>query len=617
MKKNIFLLFLLTFTLFLFACSKDPGKPSPDNGGEAPDNSYTVTFLMYTERITQQYAEGELVVPPVFPNYETSEFFVVFDGWSCEFVPVTEDVTYKADYHLEYKDYVATFVMGEETVEVRTAYNTVPTPPETIPDHLGMQFFAWDKELTASTKDITYTAIYYDSSLIEKEAFADALTADLMHYANVDGGDVGVELLERAVALYVLAVQEYAHPQGGRVAERIVEHLTSIVTKDRAPNLDADTNWEYTPMMAGIAIARVTPTVWDTVPFDVQMRLQTLMRAVAYLGSLLTSDHNAYYTGPGMNGNYYKDWNPNYRLGNVPLMLYVTYFFGEGDMTEGANIVNGYLKAFDETVYTETVNTFQKYGWRRAFKNWTTEGNSGGASAKQMLIEGGRVISKDGVSSTGNGVSGAGLDYAYKTFPLYEADKIIQHLINYNYGAQAMKIGTYEGQSYLNVVNTHWYDVNGDGADDLVGYIADDSSSPFLGDFGIMTEFASGNRSSLLYCTHDFVMSTVLLHSARTMKQYTKNIDGERIEVKDRKGNACVLFDCTKNEAFFLRVQVGNEDMIYKGLCGYMSYATGIYGESHKLVYESTEKNYTIMKSVWRTALLPLGTVRPAESYIK
>ena len=614
--KKLALFLLLMLSLFLFSCNKSPTDNTGD-GQSGEKKTYTVTFVMYTERITQEYEEGATVTPPTFAPYETSEFIVIFDGWTCEFAPVTADVTYQAACHFEYKDYTATFVMGEVTEQVKTTYNTAPTPPEQVPDYNGMSFWGWDKALTESTKDITYTAVYYDPTFIGKEAFGDALRGPLMAFSALDGGDVGVDLLHRAVSFYVLAVQEYDNPQGGMVAERIIAHLTSIVTKDQAPNFDADTNWEYTPMIAAIAIARMTPTVWENVPLDIQLRLQTLMRATAYLGSLLTSDHNGYRTGPGMNGNYYKDWNPNYRLGNVPLMIYVTYFFGEGDMEAGEEIVNGYLKDFDDEAYNEIVNTFTKYGWRRASKNWTTEGNNGGGDARRMLVEGGQVISKSGESSTGSGVSGGGLDYTYKTFRLSEADKIIQHLINYNYGAQAMSIGTYEGKSYLNVASTHWYDINGDGGDELVGYIYDDSESPYLGHFGMMTEFASGNRSSLLYCTHDFVMSTVLLHSARTMKLYTVNTRGERVVRTDKSGKALVLFDCTTNEEFFHRVQIGNEDMIYKGICGYMSYATGIYGESHKLVYESTEPNYTIMKSVWRTALLPLGTVRTAESYIK
>ena len=610
MKKFAFALLLLALTFTLFACGKEEEDvPVPST------KEYTVTFVMYTERTTHTYKEGETIVPPTLETYETSEFFVVFDGWEKDFLPVTADATYKALYHLEYKDYTATFVMGEKTQTIPTPYGTIPTPPEDVPDYKGMKFLMWDKELATSTVDVTYTAIYYDATMIEKEAFADALAADLIHYSPIDGGDVGVELLHRAVGFYILAIQEYKNPQGGEVAERIVAHLTSIVTKDRAPNLDGDTNWEYTPMIAGIALARVTPGVWEKVPVDIQIRLHTLMRAVAYLGSVLTSDHNAYRTGPGMNGNYYKDWNPNYRLGNVPLMIYATYFFGEGNMTEGARVVNGYLKSFDEATYEEIVNTFQKYGWRRAFKNWTTVGENDSGNARTMLVEGGQIVSKDGVVSNGNGVRGAGLDYTYKTFPLDESEKIIQHLVNYNYGAQAMSTGSYEGKGYLNVKSTHLYDINGDGADELVAYIYDESTSPYLGENGMMTEFASGNRSSLLYCTHDFVMTTILLHSAREMKLYTKNAGGERVEIKDSTGKARVLFDCTANEDFFYRVQIGNEDLIYKGIHGYMSYATGIYGESQKLLYESVEPNYTMAKSIWRTALLPLGTVRPAESY--
>ena len=179
-----------------------------------------------------------------------------------------------------------------------------------------------------------------------------------------------------------------------------------------------------------------------------------------------------------------------------------------------------------------------------------------------------------------------------------------------------MSHGITEGKSYLTVTSSHWYDITGDGTPDLVGYIAGDYDSPYEGEVGMMTEFSSGNRSSLLYCTHDFVMSTVLLHSARTMRLYTTSESGARTVLANKDGTPRVLFDCTKEEALFHRVGIGNEDMIYKGLRGYMSYATGIYGESHKLVSESQEINYTMIKSLWRTALLPLGTVRTAESYM-
>ena len=616
MKKITTLSLLLLLTLLLFSCAKK--EPDKSDGDGEVKNEYTVTFVMYTERITITYREGDIITPPTFPTYETSEFFVLFDGYDCTFLPVTEDATYKAKYHLEYKGYTATFVMGDVTSEVEAAYGTVASAPETVPDYHGMRFLMWDKAIRESTTDITYTAVYYDPSIASQEAFLTAIENELMHYSSVDGGDRGIDLLDRSTSLYLLSVQEYTNPQGGKIAERIIEHLTSIVTKDRAPNLDADTNWEYTPMLAGIALARVTPTVWENVPVDIQMRLQTLMRAIAYLGSFLTSDYNAYFTGPGMNGNYYKDWNPNYRLGNVPMMIYTTYFFGAGDMTLGAEIVNGYLTSFDEDAYTDIVNTFTKYGWRRAFKNWTTEG--AGESTKNLLLYGGTAISKDGVSSTGSGV--ANLDgktpraYLYKSFALTECDKIIQHLINYNYGGQSMSHGSYEAKSYLTVKSEHWFDITGDGVQDLVAYIADDGISPYQNENGMMTEFASGNRSSLPYCTHDFVMSTVLLHSARTMKLYTTDENGVRTVKTDKNGAPAVLFDCTKNEAFFHRVQIGNEDMIYKGLRGYMSYATGIYGESHNLSRESRDKDYLITKSIWRTALLPLGTVRTAESYI-
>ena len=70
-----------------------------------------------------------------------------------------------------------------------------------------------------------------------------------------------------------------------------------------------------------------------------------MMKAFAMLESFATSDFNNYSTGPSMGGNYYKDWNPNYRLANIPVMVYATYFFGVGDIELGAQTVNSNIKS--------------------------------------------------------------------------------------------------------------------------------------------------------------------------------------------------------------------------------------------------------------------------------
>ena len=93
--------------------------------------------------------------------------------------------------------------------------------------------------------------------------------------------------------------------------------------------------------------------------------------------------------------------------------------------------------------------------------------------------------------------------------------------------------------------------------------------------------------------------------------------NGKRVPMTDEEGNPVYVFDITapENEAIFHRVQVGNEDLIYKLIHGYQCYATGSYGTSSKVEYEGSSAEYIICKTLWRTSLLSKGTVLPAESY--
>ena len=110
-------------------------------------------------------------------------------------------------------------------------------------------------------------------------------------------------------------------------------------------------NWNYAPHTGAIAMAKAIPSVWNKVPATTKLRLDTMMKAFAYLESFATSDYNNYGTGPSLTGNYGKGWNPNYRLANVPVMVYATHYFGNGDMVEGEKTLNALLKGFDENEY--------------------------------------------------------------------------------------------------------------------------------------------------------------------------------------------------------------------------------------------------------------------------
>ena len=646
MKKILLFLLALSFLvslLFLFSCSQstpDNGEGDTEGSGDTEEKGDPILVIFQYAQYSKRnyYYPGTVPTPPELEDIDMGSYRIHFTGWDKEFTPVTEEVTYTATYEFIKQVAEATFIMGNQTKVVEHDYFEKPTPPS-VPDYDGMVFATWDKKIQSTDQNLTYTAIYVDKSLMDEDAMSRAYGCDLVKYSDkITANDNANGAMVRSSSLFYMVWHEHLHTQGGPLVDRIVEHFTSIVTKDQAPAFDACCYWNYNPVTASIALARTTPSVWDKIPVDIKLRLETMMVAFTYLESFATSDFNKFETGPGLKGNYGKDWNPNYRLANVPVMVYAIYYFGAGDIEAGADHVNSLVKGFNEEVYSTLVNTFQKYGWRRAFLTWTakerttTDGTKfTGGSSKQLLCYGGEAVGDDVSTASdllvklgsGSGVAnldnkGNPRDYIYKTFTLYEPDKIIRHLINYNYGGK-MVSGSYEATEYLTVKSDHWYDITGDKVPELVAWIYDETESPYQGQEGMMTEFASGNRSSTNYTNHDFILTTITLSAVRAMELYTTDDNGVRSPLANEDGTNKVLYDYTAagEEDFWLRIQVGNEDFIYKYIHGYQCYATGSYGESTNVGYEHTNNShdYRISKSVWRNYMMRWGSIALAESF--
>jgi hypothetical protein len=275
-------------------------------------------------------------------------------------------------------------------------------------------------------------------------------------------------------------------------------------------------------------------------------------------------------------------------------------------MEAGAEYVNDFLKGFDENAYTEMVNSFQKYGWRRAFITWTSEGvttsdgSLKGNSAKELLLFGGPAVGEDTPLDSdlkvplGNGVGVAnnGQDYLYKGYRLTEADGIIRSLLMYNYGTGDLEKTNETKSTFLEVKSDHWYDTDKDGVKECIAWIANESESPYQGRYGMMKEFASGDRSSASYCSHDFLLTTSLLYTCKVLGIYDITTD----TYVDRNGISI-------REA----VIVGNEDFLYKNEIGYQGYTAGSYGIATPMHSEQDEykESYFVLKSLWRGIMLP------------
>jgi hypothetical protein len=260
-------------------------------------------------------------------------------------------------------------------------------------------------------------------------------------------------------------------------------------------------------------------------------------------------------------------------------MIFATHYFGDGDMARGAEAVNSLLRAFDEQTYDRVIGSFERYSWHRAYDIWTTparvhEDGTRGNDARTMLLYGGRTyalnykhefVTKE--AGDGLGVTNGGQDYLYHGAPLCEPQRIIEDLLYYNYSGGEVK-------------SDHHYDVDKDGVAERVAWIVGELKSPYEGRLGMMKEFASGNRSSTGYCSHDFVLCTCLVAAARALG----------------------IYDVRENEELRSMIEVGNADFLFKNEHGYQGFSTGSYGTMTKTHSEENENNsYFAMKSLWES----------------
>ncbi len=420
------------------------------------------------------------------------------------------------------------------------------------------------------------------TTFLSKEHLDELLNIELLTYRGdpKHANDNANGSFGRATTLFLLIMEERVQGDGA-LLQRIKEHFESATAKEQAPSFDAICLWNYCPYSASIALAKATPAVWNFLGEDLQARLTFTMEMYAYLESFATSDYNSYSTGPGLTGNYHKGWNPNYRLANVPVILFVTHFFGDGDMKVGAERVNAMLHAYTEEKYEEMVSRLNEYGWERALNVWTTpamqhEDGTYGTDAKTVTLYGGETYALDYTHSyvkkevgTGLGVTNGGNDYLYHEHPLYEAAAIVEDLLRFNYSGGPVK-------------SDHHFDVNRDGEAELVAWILDKSTSPYQGQMGMMKEFASGNRSSTGYCSHDFQLTTILILASEALGFY----------------------QAKANEQLWSIITVGNGDFLYKNEVGYQGFATGSYGTSTKTHSEENEgKVYFALKYLWKNFL--------------
>lgn len=131
-------------------------------------NLYTYKFLVNGEVIKEETAEYNSAIQfPSTPSVpSTAEFTYTFAGWDKDDTVLKADIEFNAVFEQEKNQYTYKFIDYDGTVlkEEKVNYGTTPVAPENptreATANYEYTFKSWDKEISAVTADIIYTALY-------------------------------------------------------------------------------------------------------------------------------------------------------------------------------------------------------------------------------------------------------------------------------------------------------------------------------------------------------------------------------------------------------------------------------------------------------------------------
>ena len=324
-----------------------------------------------------------------------------------------------------------------------------------------------------------------------------------------------------------------------KYVERALNGIRGYLFEYNNYQYDLGPNFANIPAFQIPTIAKNTPSIWDSLNKREKEKLDFIMSVYAYVSSFGTDDDNDYLTGPGLQGNYRKTYNPNYRFTNVLPIIFSYIYFGM-NKTE----FNQMLEDFS---FDEVVSNFEYYGFDTAYERWSVEpadfgGGRHGLTSKQMMENGGKATMQNG-NDGGKGVGvHANGSYTYLRHEIDDYKGIFNELLDFNFsgGKCKSKVAT-------------------NNPDCPYAYIVDETTSPYEGLDGMMREFTStdsgGIRSSATYTEVDFVCEVSALQSLDILG----------------------LYDLSKDTTQELRkrVWVGSNDFLYKYNHGYNSYQLG------------------------------------------
>ena len=491
--------------------------------------TYEVLYKILDGEISSTVYEGEIPVPPaeVTADQETQYTYERFKSFNTELQPATEDTMYVVRYTSELKQFEITFdVDGKKETKTVTA-KQLPAYSGGTPVKAGHIFLGWDSPIVIAGGNVTYTAVFsplttgdkYRITLSEK-GLADAVGQGLSGYTMQNGQKTGP--WNAATSLFFLLVEEHDNPGLPYVRDWILKEIRVLIKGGNEPDMAHGAQWSFATVSSAMAMAKNTPSVWNELTAEEKERLDFWMKLMVYTSAFEMNDSSNYTTTPLMQGNFNKNWNPNFRcVGLIPLLAGKAYF-------GSAKAIDDILLAFD---YDATVAKLQAYGYSNALQTYQ-------ATTKEIMEGHSAFTTIEGKASSGEGVKHA---FTYYGFTLDEPEKILNHLLDYTYSVRTVSKITDSSNP------------------DLYGYIAGDKTSPMEGRMGMITELAGGDagglRSSAAYSMADFHMETTALTLLISLGYYDPATDMDRDLMN--------------------RVYVGNTDLLFKLREGYYNCSNG------------------------------------------
>ncbi len=171
--KILSLLLLPAFAFIMSGCKKT--------------KAYTISWINEDGSVLEVDNDVKKGVIPTYDGTtptkaDTQQYTYTFSGWSPSIKAVTEDTTYTATFNSVTKEYNVKFVNYDGTVlkDKKYEYGTEASNIELPADPLKSDdrtytytFNGWDSEISAVTKDVTYTATYTETYIDYTISFID------------------------------------------------------------------------------------------------------------------------------------------------------------------------------------------------------------------------------------------------------------------------------------------------------------------------------------------------------------------------------------------------------------------------------------------------------------